>query len=108
MALSEAGGDALGAAIAHRKVGECECRLGRYETAVQHQLKHLCIAQELEALEEEQRALATLGHTYLLHAEEGEGGERRELLVHAGKAFLRALDACDRLAASPHSTVSSK
>ena len=47
LSLSEAGRDRLGAAIAHRMVGECECELGNYDTAVQHQTKHLKIAQGL-------------------------------------------------------------
>jgi len=47
LSLSEAGGDRLGAAIAHRKVGECECELGNYGPAIEHQTMHLKIAQQL-------------------------------------------------------------
>lgn len=46
LALSEGGGDKLGAGIAHRRVGECLCELGEYDRAVHHQKKHLYIARE--------------------------------------------------------------
>ena len=48
---------------------------------------------------EEQRALATLGRTYFVQSQsEGVGEEEtRELLLHAGKAYLRSLDVCDKL-----------
>ena len=50
---------------------------------------------------EEQRALATLGRTYLMQSEEeeGEGEEERgrESLLKAGSAFLKSLDVCDKL-----------
>ena len=47
LSLSEAGGDQLGAAIAHRKIGECECELGNYSSALDHQTQHLKIARQL-------------------------------------------------------------
>ena len=46
LALSEGGVDKLGAGIAHRRVGECLCEMGEYDTAIHHQMKHLQIAQE--------------------------------------------------------------
>lgn len=51
---------------------------------------------------EEQRALATLGRTYLMQSEEGEGEEERarESLLKAGTAFLKSLDVCDKLVGS--------
>ena len=46
---------------------------------------------------EEQRALATLGRTYLMQSE-GEGeGEEKEVLLKAGNAFLKSLDVCDKI-----------
>lgn len=47
LSLSEDGGDTLGAAIAHRKIGECYCELEDYEEAVIHQGRHLHISREL-------------------------------------------------------------
>lgn len=39
--LSEASQDTIGAAIAHRKVGECLCALKKYKEALFHQNLHL-------------------------------------------------------------------
>lgn len=47
LSLSEGTGDRLGAAIAHRRIGECHCELGRYEQALTHQTNHLKISQQL-------------------------------------------------------------
>ena len=38
-------GDQLGAAVAHRKVGECHCELGNYHDAIHNQKQHLRIAR---------------------------------------------------------------
>ena len=38
---SEAANDILGAAIGHRKIGECLCELSEFEEALKHQKKHL-------------------------------------------------------------------
>ena len=50
-------------------------------------------------LAEEQRALATLGRTYWVQSTSDEVGEEgaRELRLHAGNAYLRSLDVCDKL-----------
>ena len=45
ISLSEAAGDQIGTAIAHRKVGECFCELGDYQDAIHHQKQHLRIAR---------------------------------------------------------------
>ena len=39
--LSEAAQDKIGTAIAHRKVGECLCEMGKYKDALFHQNLHL-------------------------------------------------------------------
>lgn len=97
LSLSEAGSDRLEAAIAHRKVGECECELGNFDAAVRHQMEHLKIAQGLGDLLEEQRALATIGRTYFVQSESQRGLEAEETLVLAGNTHLKSLDLCDRL-----------
>ena len=50
-------------------------------------------------LAEQQRALATLGRTYWVQSTSDEVGEEgaRELRLHAGNAYLRSLDVCDKL-----------
>lgn len=52
-------------------------------------------------LEEEQRALATLGRTYFIQSQSAEVQEEeaRELRSHAGNANLESLDVCDKLGA---------
>ncbi len=47
LSLSEGGGDQLGAAIAHRRIGECHCEMGNYREALSHQNKHLEISKQL-------------------------------------------------------------
>ena len=98
LSLSEAVGDRLGAAVAHRRVGECECELGNYGAALGHQQEHLRIAEELGDQAEVQRALTTLGRTYLHQADREHGEETDQLLLKAGTAFLKSLDVCDKLA----------
>ena len=46
LGLSEAVGDTIGTAIAHRRVGECLCELEEYEEALQHQQQHLSMARD--------------------------------------------------------------
>ena len=41
ISLSEAAGDQIGTAVAHRKVGECFCELSSYQDAIHHQKQHL-------------------------------------------------------------------
>ena len=39
--ISEALEDIMGAGVAHRKIGECFCELGKYNKALKHQKLHL-------------------------------------------------------------------
>eukprot|EP00058_Branchiostoma_floridae_P019181 XP_002604670.1 hypothetical protein BRAFLDRAFT_94832 [Branchiostoma floridae] len=96
--LSDSIGDILGTAIAHRKIGECLSSLDRFEDAVKHQKSHLRLARSLANHVEEQRALATLGRTYLLQADSLMGTEgATAALIKAQQAFLKSLDVCDLL-----------
>ncbi|XP_078608465.1 tonsoku-like protein [Branchiostoma floridae x Branchiostoma japonicum] len=96
--LSDSIGDILGTAIAHRKIGECLSSLDRFEDAVKHQKSHLRLARSLANHVEEQRALATLGRTYLLQADSLTGTEgATAALIKAQQAFLKSLDVCDLL-----------
>ena len=47
LSLSEGSADQLGAAIAHRRIGECHCEMGNYREAISHQNKHLDISRQL-------------------------------------------------------------
>ncbi|EDO37052.1 predicted protein, partial [Nematostella vectensis] len=97
--LSEAVNDDIGSAIAHRKVGECLSALGKYKEALFHQNLHLQLAKTANNLVEQQRALATIGRTWFVHADSpvNDDQEVEESLVEAQKAFLLSLEICDAL-----------
>ncbi|XP_078688374.1 tonsoku-like protein [Branchiostoma floridae x Branchiostoma belcheri] len=96
--LSDSIGDILGTAIAHRKIGECLSSLDRFDDAVKHQQSHLRLARSLANHVEEQRALATLGRTYLLQADSLTGRDgATTALIKSQQAFLKSLDVCDLL-----------
>ncbi|XP_030826190.1 tonsoku-like protein, partial [Camarhynchus parvulus] len=77
--LLQGSGDALGCAVAHRKVGERLAELHRFPQALQHQLQHLALARSLSDAVEQQRAWATIGRTFLFMAETPEIPEIPEI-----------------------------
>ncbi|XP_053366444.1 tonsoku-like protein [Clarias gariepinus] len=88
LALSEALRDVIGCAVANRKIGECYAEMGNIETALKHQRRHLDLARSVNDAAEEQRALATIGRTYLfLH----DSDQSRDSLKHAEDAFKKSL-----------------
>ncbi len=89
--------DSMGAAIAHRKIGECYCELGEFEKALGHQRFHLEGARRMGNLVEEQRALTTIGRTYLFRAEVSQDAEKSNYLTRAEEAFQKSLDLCGSL-----------
>ncbi|OCT75123.1 tonsoku-like protein isoform X2 [Xenopus laevis] len=78
-------GDVIGCALANGKIGECLAKLGNYEAALQHQHLHLDLALSDNCAVEEQKALASMGHSYLGMADTG----------HAEEAWLSSLDILD-------------
>ncbi|XP_041453880.1 tonsoku-like protein isoform X1 [Lytechinus variegatus] len=98
--LSESLHDVIGAAVANRKIGECFNELCEYEKALKHQRKHLQLAELDDNILEQQRALATVGRTYLCWADNPgtEAAKKTEVLQEAQKAFLRSLSLCDDVA----------
>ncbi|XP_063614697.1 tonsoku-like protein [Penaeus indicus] len=100
-ALCEALGDAIGVAVAQRRMGEVYSEMGEWGKALQYLNKYLSLAKEAESLVEEQRAYATLGRTHLQKAEEaglrGQEEDQTKALTEAEKAFLRSLSVCERL-----------
>ncbi|KAK7498759.1 hypothetical protein BaRGS_00009851, partial [Batillaria attramentaria] len=86
--------DTIGAAVACRKIGDCYCNMEQYDKALQFQYQHLTLAQQCKDQVETQRALATLGRTYLCQAETQNQGMRISSLERAEKMFLKALDVC--------------
>lgn len=83
--------------IAHRKLGECLCELGRYEEALQHQKQHLHLAQNTENVEEEQRAYATIGRTWFVWSQEDQTEDAQDKLNEAELAYLRSQGKCNEL-----------
>ncbi|XP_061897522.1 tonsoku-like protein isoform X1 [Entelurus aequoreus] len=94
LALSEVVNDVIGRAVANRKIGECYAELGNIEAALKHQHRHLDLARSVKDHAEEQRALATIGRTYLFRY---ESDQSRKSLEQAEDAFRRSLAIVDDL-----------
>ncbi|XP_015923190.1 tonsoku-like protein [Parasteatoda tepidariorum] len=58
--------DALGMAVAHRKIGECYAALSNFKKALHHVNFFLNLSKSIKSVVEEQRAWATLGRTYYM------------------------------------------
>uniref|UniRef100_A0A667WSG0 Tonsoku-like protein n=1 Tax=Myripristis murdjan TaxID=586833 RepID=A0A667WSG0_9TELE len=88
LALSEVLNDVIGRAVANRKIGECYAEMGKIEAALKHQRCHLDLARSVRDHAEEQRALATIGRTFLFRF---ESDQSRESLEQAEDAFRKSL-----------------
>ncbi|KAM9777573.1 tonsoku-like protein [Neosynchiropus ocellatus] len=95
LALSEVSNDVIGRAVANRKIGECFAELGNIDAALKHQRCHLDLARSVRDHAEEQRALATIGRTYLFRYESDQSKKSLELAEDAFKKSLAIVD--DRL-----------
>ncbi|XP_069812971.1 tonsoku-like protein isoform X1 [Dendropsophus ebraccatus] len=91
LVICEGLGDVIGCAVANRKIGEAYAELGNYEAALKHQRIHLDLARSVGSDVEEQRALATIGRTYLYMCEVGNV----EAQGPAEESFLRSLEVVD-------------
>lgn len=92
LGLSEVLNDVIGRAVANRKIGECYAELGNIEAALKHQRLHLELARSVRDHAEEQRALATIGRTYLFRY---ESDQSRKSLEQAEEAFKKSLGIVD-------------
>ncbi|XP_054651483.1 tonsoku-like protein [Dunckerocampus dactyliophorus] len=97
LALSEVLNDVIGRAVANRKIGECYAEMGNIEAALKHQRCHLDLACSVRDLAEEQRALATIGRTYLFRY---ESDHSRDSLQQAEDSFRKSLAIVDDLIGS--------
>ncbi|CAL1575200.1 unnamed protein product [Knipowitschia caucasica] len=88
LSLSEVLNDVIGRAVANRKIGECYAELGNIEAALKCQRRHLDLARSVSDHAEEQRALATIGRTYLFRY---ESDQSRSSLEQAEDAFKKSL-----------------
>ncbi|XP_034015385.1 tonsoku-like protein isoform X2 [Thalassophryne amazonica] len=92
LALCEAISDVIGQAVANRKIGECLTEMGNIEDALKHQRRHLDLARLVKDHIEEQRALATIGRTFLYCY---ESDKSRNILEQAEEAFRKSLAIVD-------------
>nr|XP_015825417.2 tonsoku-like protein [Nothobranchius furzeri] len=92
LALSEALKDVIGRAVAHRKIGECYAEMGNIEAALKHQHHHLDLARSVRDHAEEQRALATIGRTYLFCYESDQSKNSLKLAEDAFRKSLAIVD----------------
>uniref|UniRef100_A0A665WK06 Tonsoku-like protein n=1 Tax=Echeneis naucrates TaxID=173247 RepID=A0A665WK06_ECHNA len=92
LALSDVLNDVIGLAVANRKIGECYAELGNIVAALKHQQHHLDLARSVRDHAEEQRALATIGRTYLFRY---ESDQSRDSLDQAEEAFRKSLAIVD-------------
>ncbi|XP_068194803.1 tonsoku-like protein [Antennarius striatus] len=92
LSLSEVLNDVIGRAVAHRKIGECYAEMGNTNAALKHQRCHLDLARSVGDHAEEQRALATIGRTYLFRY---ESDQSRKSLEQAEDAFRKSLAIVD-------------
>uniref|UniRef100_A0AAR2L8G3 Tonsoku-like protein n=1 Tax=Pygocentrus nattereri TaxID=42514 RepID=A0AAR2L8G3_PYGNA len=92
LVLSETLHDVIGCAVANRRIGECYAELGNIKAALKHQRQHLDLARSVSDAAEEQRALATIGRTYLfLH----DRDQSQDSLKQAKDAFKKSLAIVD-------------
>ncbi|XP_037384389.1 tonsoku-like protein isoform X2 [Talpa occidentalis] len=103
--LLEGAGDALGCAVAHRKIGERLAEMEDYPAALQsgracggpaclqHQHRYLELAESLSNPTELQRAWATIGRT---HLDVYDHQQSQDALLQARAAFERSLAIVDR------------
>nr|XP_046268591.1 tonsoku-like protein [Scatophagus argus] len=94
LALSEVLNDVIGRAVANRKIGECYAEMGNIEDALKHQRCHLDLARSVRDHAEEQRALATIGRTYLFRYESDQSRNSLEQAEDAFKKSLAIVDDC--------------
>uniref|UniRef100_A0A8C5Z4E8 Tonsoku-like protein n=1 Tax=Marmota marmota marmota TaxID=9994 RepID=A0A8C5Z4E8_MARMA len=90
--LLESALDTLGCAVAHRKIGERLAEMEDYSAALQHQHRHLELADSLSNHTELQRAWATIGRT---HLDIYDHCQSRDDLLQAQAAFEKSLAIID-------------
>ncbi|XP_011488610.1 tonsoku-like protein isoform X1 [Oryzias latipes] len=92
LSLSESLDDVIGRAVANRKIGECYAEMGNIKAALKHQQCHLDLAHSVGDHAEVQRALATIGRTYLFRY---ESDQSKSSLKKAEDAFRKSLAIVD-------------
>lgn len=83
-------------ARANRRIGEAYMQIKEYNKALMYQEIYLQVAVEQNNKLEEQRALATIGHTYLMSYSNNDENSGKSSLKFAYKFFKRSLLICER------------
>lgn len=84
--------DAMGEAMSHRSLGECFAEVGYFPIALSHHHQYMAWAESNKNYPELQRALATLGRTYICKAasaDEKGSSEATTSISKSEEAFLR-------------------
>ncbi|XP_071815421.1 tonsoku-like protein isoform X2 [Apostichopus japonicus] len=90
--------DAMGEAMSHRSLGECFAEVGYFPIALSHHHQYMAWAESNKNYPELQRALATLGRTYICKAasaDEKGSSEATTSISKSEEAFLRSMSVCD-------------
>lgn len=90
--------DMMGEAMCHRSLGECYAELGYFPMALQHHDKYMAWAESTKNYAELQRALATLGRTFICKAasvDEKNSPEAKTSITKSEQALLRSMSVCD-------------
>ncbi|XP_073988376.1 tonsoku-like protein isoform X2 [Rhodnius prolixus] len=98
--VSDTNNNKMDVARCNRMIGEVYCEMSDFDKALKHQKKHLKISCEEDDKVEQQRALATIGRTYFLHAEscsELLASSKSASLSEAKKHFFQSLSICEQL-----------
>ncbi|XP_053390482.1 tonsoku-like protein, partial [Mercenaria mercenaria] len=100
--LREVLGRKIDIAVAFRTLGECYCKKKDYEKAHSLHEKYLSLARECDDLVEKQRALTTIGNTFLEQSNERSFSmkTRRGASKKAENVYLKSLEICDQLKAT--------
>ncbi|XP_017786274.1 PREDICTED: tonsoku-like protein isoform X1 [Nicrophorus vespilloides] len=82
----------------NRNIGEAYMEIYEFNKALKHHEIHLSVSMKEDDKLEQQRALATIGHTYLTsYITSGESESNKQALELANKCFLRSLKICESL-----------
>ncbi|KAK3930791.1 Tonsoku-like protein [Frankliniella fusca] len=87
-------------AKSHRMIGEVKLELCEYDEALKHTKKYYDYTKTCNSLLEEQRALTTLGRTYLVQADnmpDKDSAQCKKAYENASLALWKSLELCEKL-----------
>ncbi|KAL4234063.1 hypothetical protein ACF0H5_005717 [Mactra antiquata] len=86
-------------AVGYRTLGECYCKQKEYKKALHLHDKYFLLARECNDVVEQQRALTTIGNTYLEQSSDRNLSikTRQSISKKAEEAYLKSLQICDKI-----------